>query len=126
MTSAKVSSAKYRTELNNGRHQFFADEPAVAGGADTAAAPDELLEAALASCSAITLKMYAERKEWPLDEAIVSVTLERINGKTVFHKEIILKGEISEEQRARLLQIVKHCPVSKTLSGSIEVISTLK
>ena len=80
MTSAKVSLAKYRTELNNGRHQFFADEPAELGGTDSAPAPDELLEAALASCSAITIKMYAERKHWALKTAEVSVTLERANG----------------------------------------------
>ena len=126
MTSAKVSLAKYRTELNNGRHQFFADEPATVGGTDSAPAPDELLEAALASCSAITMKMYAERKGWPLKAAEVSVTLERANGKTTLNKEIIFDGELTDEQKERLLQIAKLCPVSKTLSGTIEMLTTLK
>ncbi|HNP23715.1 MAG TPA: OsmC family protein [Panacibacter sp.] len=126
MTSAKVSSAKYRTELYNGRHQFFADEPAEIGGADTAPAPDELLEAALASCSAITIKMYAERKGWTLAAAEVNVSLVRINGKTTIHREIALQGELDQEQKDRLLQIAKLCPVSKTLAGEIDILSTLK
>lgn len=126
MTSAKVSSAKYRTELNNGRHQFFADEPAEIGGTDSAPSPDELLEAALASCSSITIKMYAERKGWLLTEGEVTVTLARMNGKTTMNREIALQGELSQEQKERLLQIAKLCPVSKTLSGEIEILSTLK
>lgn len=126
MTLAKVALAKYRTELNNGRHQFFADEPVETGGADTAPAPDELLEAALASCSAITMKMYAERKGWALKTAEVSVTLEKANGKTTLNRNIVLDGDLTDEQKERLVQIAKHCPVSKTLSGTIEMLATLK
>ena len=126
MTSAKVSSTKYRTALSNGRHQFFADEPISVGGTDSAPAPDELLEAALASCSAITIKMYAERKSWLLKSAEVSVTLERANGKTTLSRDIVLDGELTDEQKDRLVQIAKLCPVSKTLSGTIEMLTTLK
>jgi len=126
MTSAKVALAKYRTELNNGRHQFFADEPVEIGGADSAPAPDELLEAALGSCSAITMKMYAERKGWALKTAEVNVTLKRANGKTILNRDIILDGELTNEQNERLVQIAKLCPVSKTLSGTIEMLTTLK
>ncbi len=126
MTSAKVLSEKYRTELNNGRHQFFADEPTSVGGADSAPAPDELLEAALASCSAITIKMYAERKSWPLKTAEVRVTLERANGITTLKRDIVLDGELTDEQKERLVQIAKLCPVSKTLSGTIETLTILK
>ncbi len=126
MTSAKVLSEKYRTELSNGRHKFFADEPASVGGSDTAPAPDELLEAALASCSAITIKMYAERKNWVLATAEVSVSLERINGNTTLSRTIFLEGELTDEQKQRLVQIAKLCPVSKSLSGTIEMFTTLK
>jgi putative redox protein len=126
MTSATSSSAKYRTELNTGRHQFFADEPADIGGSDSAPAPDELLEAALASCSVITIQMYAERKNWPLQKAAVKVTLERTKERTIIYREVMVEGELSEEQQQRLLQIAKLCPVSKTLSGNIEMLSDLK
>jgi len=121
MTKASIATTKYRVELDNGRHLFGADEPVEKDGQDTAPAPDELLEASLASCTAITLRMYADRKQWNLDGVEVEVTLERVEGKTVFTRNITFKGNLDDEQKERLLQIAKLCPVSKTLSGSIEI-----
>ncbi|HCL06704.1 MAG TPA: hypothetical protein DHW64_12415 [Chitinophagaceae bacterium] len=121
MTKASIATTKYRVQLDNGRHLFGADEPEEKGGQDTAPAPDELLEASLASCTAITLRMYADRKQWNLEQVEVEVNLERVEGKTVFTRNIILKGNLEEEQKERLLQIAKLCPVSKTLSGTIEI-----
>jgi len=126
MTNASIATTKYQVRLENGRHVFGADEPVAQGGTDLAPAPDELLEAALASCTAITLRMYADRKQWPLESIDVDVTLERIDGKTVFSRNIHLKGNLDQEQKDRLLQIAKLCPVSKTLSGSIEVNSSIQ
>ncbi|MBW0160945.1 MAG: OsmC family protein, partial [Sediminibacterium sp.] len=77
------------------------------------------------SCTAITLRMYADRKQWPVEGIEVAVSLERIDGKTVFSRNIQLKGNLDQEQKDRLLQIAKLCPVSKTLSGSIEVNSSI-
>ena len=125
MTKANITTTKYQVRLENGRHVFGADEPAAQGGTDLAPAPDELLEAALASCTAITLRMYADRKQWPIEAIDVTVGLERIDGKTVFSRNIQLKGNLDQEQKDRLLQIAKLCPVSKTLSGSIEVNSSI-
>ena len=88
-------------------------------------APDELLEAALASCSAITIKMYAERKGWTLAAAEVNVSLVRINGKTTIHREIALQGELDQEQKIAFTDR-KALPVSKTLAGEIDILSTLK
>jgi putative redox protein len=65
--------------------------------------------------------MYADRKQWNLEQVEVEVNLERVEGKTVFTRNIILKGNLEEEQKERLLQIAKLCPVSKTLSGTIEI-----
>jgi putative redox protein len=121
MTKASIATTKYRVQLDNGRHLFGADEPVEKDGQDTAPAPDELLEASLASCTAITLRMYADRKQWNLDGVDVDVNLERVEGKTVFTRNITLKGNLDTEQKERLLQIAKLCPVSKTLSGSIEI-----
>ena len=125
MTKASMTTAKYRVQLDNGRHLFTADEPLEQGGQDTAPAPDELLEAALASCTAITLRMYADRKQWNLEQIAVDVQLERTDGKTFFTRNIRLAGSLDSEQKERLLQIAKLCPVSKTLSGSIEINTSL-
>lgn len=125
MTKASIATTKYRVQLDNGRHLFGADEPVEQGGQDTAPAPDELLEASLASCTAITVRMYADRKQWNLDGVDVAVKLERVDGKTVFTRNITLKGNLDTEQKERLLQIAKLCPVSKTLAGSIEINTAL-
>ena len=121
MTKASIATTKYRVQLDNGRHLFEADEPVEQGGQDTAPTPEELLEASLASCTAITLRMYADRKQWNLETINVDVQLERTEGKTSFTRNITLKGNLDAEQKERLLQIAKLCPVSKTLSGSIEI-----
>lgn len=121
MTKASIATTKYRVQLDNGRHLFSADEPDDKGGQDTAPTPDELLEASLASCTAITLRMYAERKQWSIEKIAVEVKLERIETRTVFTRQIYLSGQLDIEQRERLLQIAKLCPVSKTLAGSIEI-----
>jgi putative redox protein len=126
MTRASIASTNYQVQLENGRHKFSADEPKDLGGADTAPAPDELLEASLASCTAITLRMYAERKAWMILSIEVSVSLERIEGKTFFTRQVTIHGEVAEEQKQRLLQIAKACPVSKTLLGEIEINSNIQ
>ena len=121
MTTASITSSHYRVKLQDGRHEFAADEPMDKGGTDTGPAPDELLEASLASCTAITLRMYADRKEWKVTEIDVTVSLERIDNKTIFTRSIKVEGDIDETQRERLLQIAKVCPVSKTMLGEIEI-----
>ena len=126
MTKASIATTKYQVRLENGRHVFGADEPVEQEGLDSAPTPDELLEAALASCTAITLRMYADRKQWPVESIDVDVALERTDGKTVFSRNIHLKGNLDQEKKDRLLQIAKLCPVSKTLSGSIEVDSSIQ
>ena len=126
MTAASITNEHYRVTLKNGEHAFYADEPKIVGGGNTAPAPDDLLEASLASCTAITLRMYADRKEWKLDTIEVSVNIERIDTKTVFTRSILLKGDITAEQKERLLQIAKACPVSKTLLGTIEINSSIE
>lgn len=121
MTTASIASTAYRTEIRNGRHELTADEPLNLGGGDAGPTPDELLEAALASCTAITLRMYANRKEWPVTEINVAVSLERKEDKTIFTRNIQVEGTLDEVQKERLLQIAKACPVSKTLSGPIDI-----
>jgi putative redox protein len=121
MTTASIASTNYSVLLQNGRHEFRADEPVASGGADSGPTPDELLESALASCTAITLKMYAERKQWPVAGITVTVSMQREGDNSSFERKIAINGNITDEQRQRLLQIAKACPVSKTLTGNISV-----
>lgn len=121
MTTASIASINYSVLLQNGRHELRADEPLASGGADSGPTPDELLESALASCTAITLKMYAERKQWPVAGITVTVSMQREGDNSSFERKIAINGNITEEQRQRLLQIAKACPVSKTLTGNISV-----
>ena len=127
--SARPASARigatyppYATQLVVGNHHWVADEPVDLGGGDTGAAPDEILLSALGACTAITLRMFAERKQWPLEGVEVEVAYgERGTDKTVIERTVHLRGALDEEQRARLLQVANACPVHKILTGAVEV-----
>ena len=90
-------------------------------GTNLGPAPEEFLMVSLASCTAITLRMYANRKNWPVDRIKVEVNFKKIDNKTIFNSEILLEGLLDDEQRSRLLQIAKVCPVHKTLTNPIEI-----
>jgi putative redox protein len=123
----------YRTEIVVGDHHLVADEPATAGGVDAGPSPYELLLAALASCTAMTMRMYADRKQWPLHGATVSVRTAsshatdcaecdaKLVGIKRLEHRIVLDGPLSEEQRGRLLEIAERCPVRQTLLRGIPV-----
>jgi putative redox protein len=112
--------------LANGRHSWAADEPIADGGTDTGPSPTELLEASLAACTAATLRMYADRKQWPLATAKVTVHAELQAGVTHLYRTLTFGGELTHEQRERLLQIARQCPVSKMLTGEIRIESDLQ
>jgi len=109
-------------------HRLIADEPPEDGGTDTGPKPTELLAAALASCTAITIEMYAARKEWELGQVEVSVDEEKAaDGRTPrFVVEITVPEPLTQEQRERIEVIASKCPVHRALaSGSVEVADTL-
>lgn len=116
----------YATQLVVGHHHTVADEPVDLGGGDTGPAPDEILLSALGACTAITLRMYAERKQWPLEGVEVKLGYaERGKDKTVITRQVELRGKLDTEQRDRLLQIANACPVHKILTGPVEIPTTL-
>lgn len=118
MVQSFSGNENYRITHNTGRHIFYADEPETAGGKDTAPSPDELLEAALASCTLVTLRMYTNHKKWNVGEIKISVLLDREKEITSISRELIFENELSDEQKQRLVQVAKACPVSKTLAGN--------
>ena len=120
---ATVGQMPYATRLETPGHAWIVDEPADVGGGDTGPRPGELLAASLASCTAITLRMYVDRKGWRVDEIAVEATVERDAeaNRTTFRCRVAATGDLTDEQRARLLQIAKACPVHKMLTNPVEI-----
>jgi putative redox protein len=114
-----AGTLKHHVEMGN--HRLTADEPEDQGGSDEGPSPQELLAASLASCSAVTLEMYANRKGWDVGEVIVNVDYEpaQRGSPTKFTMDVQLPKELPEDQREKLLQIVAKCPVHRTLEGEV-------
>jgi putative redox protein len=112
-------SLKHDVEIR--QHMLVADEPEDHGGDDSGPSPQELLAASLASCTAVTMAMYAERKGWQIGEVAVDVDYEpaQRGSPTRFKMDIRMPKELPEEQRERLLQIGAKCPVHRTLEGEV-------
>lgn len=115
------AGGKFSQDIEVGGHKIRVDEEAEKGGDDTGAAPHELLLAALGSCTTMTLKVYAERKGWPLTNARVRLTGASGEGGFVITRELTLDGALDAEQRQRLTEIADRCPVHKTLTGTITI-----
>ena len=111
----------FQQKLVIGEFQLLADVEAASGGANTGPSPHEYLAAALASCTSMTLKMYAGRKSMSLSNAIVTVHVERENDIEKFTRDIQLFGELAEEEKQRLLEIANKCPIHKALTGEIQI-----
>jgi putative redox protein len=129
LVSAQTWLGGFRTEVQLGGHRLIADEPRSVGGTDLGPTPYDLLAAALATCTSMTLRMYANHKQLKLASATVSVAHDKIHAKDCadceaadgkideFRRTITLDGELSTEQRERMLEIADRCPVHRTLHG---------
>lgn len=130
---SRVGPNGFHTEVYARSHHLAADEPVALGGTDVGPTPYEYLLAALGSCTAMTLRMYADRKAWPLERAEVSVRQARAHEPDCEHcatdavgverieRRIEFVGPLSDEQRRRLLEIAERCPVKQTLGRAIRV-----
>lgn len=128
----------FTTQIKTGNHAFIADEPDSVGGNDFGPNPYELLLASLGACTAMTLRMYANRKKWDLTAVNVHLNHEKTYSKAAkaagekgnpkqdtFERIVELEGDLDDKQKARLLEIANKCPVHRTLHGEIEVITKL-
>lgn len=126
--SITINEKYYCTSVARG-HTVFCDEPLSHGGTDKAQTPNELLLSALGSCTAITMKMYAERKGWTFSSlhiTLTSSTETTPEGKvTTIQRTILCEGNFGEKEKERLLHIAKQCPVAKILEGTVHIHSTL-
>lgn len=119
---------KFQAKIETGRHAFFADEPTSVGGNDTGPSPYDLVSAGLGACTTMTIRMYAERKQWPIGKIGVQVThakdyaedcenCEQGSRIDVFERVISIEGDLSDEQRSRVMEIADKCPVHRTLES---------
>jgi putative redox protein len=119
--TARRQNNKFAHDLHVGGHRLLADEPEEHGGEDMGPSPQELLAASLASCTAITIEMYARRKRWEVGEVTVHVEYEpaQRGSPTRFRMIVDLPKELPEDQRERLMQIGAKCPVHRVLEGEV-------
>jgi putative redox protein len=120
------SAAGYAQQVHSGQHTLTADEPAGSGGTDTGPAPYTLLLAALGACTSITLRMYAQRKGWTLGEVHVALRMLRSQeeGERI-ERQIRFSAPLTDEQRARLVEISDKTPVTKTIRTGTPITTTL-
>lgn len=134
---ALLGDEGFTTYLKSGHHHFISDEPLSFGGNDFGPSPYDFLSAALASCTSMTIQMYARRKNWNLEKVETHVNHSKQHGVDcldcendkakidTFEREIILKGKLEEKQKDRILQIADKCPVHKTLKDKALIITRL-
>jgi len=133
----EAGTGTYTQQITAGHHRLVADEPQPIGD-DTGPTPYDLLLAALGACTSMTVRMYANRKGWPLERVRVTLQHSRIHAQDCadcetrigwidhIDRDIELAGDLDETQRQRLLQIAERCPVHQTLTSEVDVATSLR
>jgi putative redox protein len=124
---AETGVGRLQVEARTASGAFLMDEPVSVGGLGSGPNPYDLLSAALGGCTAMTLRLYAERKGWPLEHVEVSVLHHRasLDARDLFDRTISLKGPLDDAQRTQLMSIAERCPVHRTLERGSEIRTTL-
>ena len=123
---SRIAQARYRVDIRAGTHDLIADEGPELGGLDAGPAPYELLLAALGACTSITLKMYAERKGWPLEALEVALHLVKSEGDEKIERRLTAFGALEPTQLARLAEIAEKTPVTLTLKSGLPIETHLR
>jgi putative redox protein len=131
--SRDAGAGRFATDITAGRHRLRADEPTSLGGEDTGPGPYELLLAALGACTAMTLRMYADQKKWPLERVRVDLKHDKIHAADCatcdtregrvdrIERVLQIEGALDATQRARLVEIADKCPVHRTLHSEVRI-----
>ncbi|MDT0651282.1 bifunctional alpha/beta hydrolase/OsmC family protein [Autumnicola edwardsiae] len=134
---ANLGKEGFTTQVKAGIHNFTADEPVKMGGNNFGPTPYEFLSAGLAACTSMTIQMYAKRKKWPVENVETHVNYAKQHAKDcedcdkdgskidTFEREISISGDLEEKQKERLLEIADKCPVHKTLSAKVTILTKL-
>ena len=122
---ASIGTVNYATAIATGHHKLTADEGPELGGKDAGPAPYDLLTSALAACTVITLRMYAERKQWPATAVHADVHFAREGDKQRIDRVLIIEGAVNDEQKKRMADIAERTPVTLTLKGGLPIKTTL-
>ena len=135
--TARIGATGYRVEIDASGHALISDEPTDAGGTDSGATPYDLVLAALGACTAMTLRMYADRKHWPLEAVAVHMRHSRSHAEDDQHCEerparldqiertLEITGPLTHEQRIKLAEIAERCPVHRTLDAGVRITTRL-
>ncbi len=126
MVSVQIGRDKYYTTIDTGDHQMIADEPISVGGQNIGPGPYELLLSSLGTCTVMTLRMYADRKKWPLEQVTLHLEMSRQAEGTLITRHLLVDGELDDTQRQRLKEIADKCPVHKTITGDIKIETVLE
>jgi putative redox protein len=135
--TARIGPSGYRVEIGASGHSLTADEPLEVGGTDEGPTPYDLVLAALGACTAMTLRMYADRKKWPLESVVVHLHHSRSHADDEQHCEdrparldqiertLEISGPLTHEQRVKLAEIAERCPVHRTLDAGVRITTRL-
>jgi putative redox protein len=137
VTVTETGSGTYTQQITAGHHRLVADEPRPIGD-DAGPTPYDLLLAALGACTSMTVRMYAARKDWPLERVRVTLRHSRIHAKDCvdcetskgwidhIDRDVELVGDLDDSQRQRLLRIAERCPVHRTLTSEVDIATSLQ
>jgi putative redox protein len=121
-----IGTTAYAVNIETGKHTLLADEPAGHGGRDAGPAPFDLLLSGLGACTAITLRMYADRKQWPVQTISVDLRYRKEGERGRVDRTIEVAGDLSPEQRTRMAEIAEKTPVTLTLKAGVEIVTALR
>jgi putative redox protein len=122
---SSIGTVNYATAITTGHHKLTADEGPELGGKDAGPSPYDLLTSALAACTAITLRMYADRKQWPVTAVHVDIHYVREGDEQHIDRVLAIEGNLDDEQKKRMADIAERTPVTLTLKGGLPIKTTL-